>query len=80
MDDDLHSRMDELIAEEHALRERHADGSGLTGEERSRLASIEERLDQTWDLLRQRQARRAAGQDAEGAAERSPGVVEGYLN
>ncbi len=80
MDDDLHRHIRDLMAEEHALRAAHRNGSGgLSDEERARLRSLEEHLDTTWDLLRQRQARRAAGQDPGGAAERRPDVVEGYL-
>jgi Rad3-related DNA helicase len=80
VDEDLHRRVDELVAEEHALRARHADGSGLEPRERQRLEVLEERLDQAWDLLRQREARRAAGLDVDQAAERPTDVVEGYLN
>ncbi len=32
-----------------------------------------------WDLLRQRRAKRNAGQDPETAEQRSAGTVEGYL-
>jgi hypothetical protein len=35
-------------------------------------------LDQCWDLLRQRRARREFGQDPKGAQVRSPEVVERY--
>jgi hypothetical protein len=35
-------------------------------------------LDQCWDLLRQRRARRAAGQDPDAAAVRPADVVEHY--
>jgi hypothetical protein len=35
-------------------------------------------LDQCWDLLRQRRARREFGQDPKGAQVRSPEVVEHY--
>jgi hypothetical protein len=37
-------------------------------------------LDQLWDLLHQRRARRAAGMDPEEASERDERTVEGYLN
>lgn len=80
MDDDLHRRIEASVAEEHRLRSAHADGSGLGDDERSRLRALEEGLDRTWDLLRQRDARRAANQDPGQAQERSSGVVEGYLN
>ena len=81
MDDkDLHQRVDDLVAEEHALRARHGDGTGLEPAERQRLSELEEKLDQTWDLLRRRQAMRASGQDPEKAEARPTEVVEGYLN
>lgn len=79
MDDDLHASIDAMVEEEHALRARHV-GTGLDPQELERLRSLEVRLDQTWDLLRQRQARRNAGQDPATAHERQPGVVEGYLS
>lgn len=80
MDEDLQHRVHELVAEEHALRSRHSDGSGLPPGERQRLELLERRLDQTWDLLRQRQARRAAGQDPALALERPSDVVDNYQN
>lgn len=78
MDDDLHARIESYVAEEHRLRQAHGDGSGLGEDERRRLRELEEGLDRTWDLLRQRDARRAAGQDPGGAVERATSVVEGY--
>lgn len=80
MDDDLHERIEALVAEEHLLRRAHEASSGLGDEQRARLRAVEQGLDRTWDLLRQRQARRAAGQDPLQAAERDIDVVEGYLN
>jgi Protein of unknown function (DUF2630) len=79
VDDDLHSRIEALVAEEHELRRAHASGSGPDEAEMRRLAELEVSLDRTWDLLRQRQARRDAGQDPAAASERSGDVVEGYL-
>jgi hypothetical protein len=78
VDDDVIGRVDDLIAEEHRLRS-HADaGTRLSDEDQARLAQIEVRLDQCWDLLRQRRARRAAGQDPGDASVRDPSVVENY--
>ncbi len=54
------SRIDELVVEEHRLREQ-ADRSGLDPREQRRLAQLEVTLDQCWDLLRQRRARREFG-------------------
>lgn len=80
MDDDLHRRIEALVAEEHDLRAAHTAGSGPDEQEQARLRELEQALDRTWDLLRQRQARRDAGQDPDGAQERGSGVVEGYLS
>jgi hypothetical protein len=77
-DDELRARIHELVEEEHELRERHA-GQGLDDGERERLQHLEVELDQTWDLLRRRQARREAGQDPTSEAERDASTVEGYL-
>ena len=46
---------------------------------RQQLADLEVRLDQVWDLLRQRDARRAAGADPSAAQSRPADEVEGYL-
>jgi hypothetical protein len=79
MDEDLHARIDAMVAEEHALRTAHSEGEGLTERERARMQELEVGLDKAWDLLRQRQARRYAGQDPQEARERSADVVERYL-
>jgi hypothetical protein len=79
MDEDLHRRIESLVEEEHALRKAHAAGAGPDEQELQRLRQLEESLDRAWDLLRQRQARREAGQDPAGARERPADVVEGYL-
>lgn len=78
MDDtELHQRIDDLVAEEHALERAHI-GEALSDSERQRLAELGVQLDRYWDLLRQRDARRRAGQDPDGAQQRPAGVVEGY--
>jgi hypothetical protein len=71
------SHVSELSAEEHDLWQREAKGSA-TDDDRSRLRAIEVELDQCWDLLRQRQARRNAGLDPDDAHARSVDTVEGY--
>ena len=48
-------------------------------DKRARRRRLEEQLDQCWDLLRQRQARREFAQDPDSAHERSAQQVEGYL-
>jgi hypothetical protein len=78
MDDaEIVQRIRELADEEHALEQTHA-GKGLSRDELQRLRDTEVALDQCWDLLRQRRARRNAGQDPDEAAVRPENVVEGY--
>ena len=52
--------------------------TGLSDADRERLSGIEVQLDQCWDLLRQRRARRNAGQDPDEAQVRAADVVEHY--
>jgi hypothetical protein len=77
--DDLEvvARINELTEEEHRLQQAHV-GTPLSGEELTRLRAVEVALDQCWDLLRQRRARRTAGGDPEAAELRSGEVVEHY--
>ncbi len=78
MDDwQIVEQIDRLVAQEHELERSHAD-EGLTDEDRARLQQIEVQLDQCWDLLRQRRARRDAGQDPAEAQVRDAEVVEHY--
>ena len=78
MDDaELVKRIDDLAAEEHQLERSHA-GGGLGPDELARLRGIEVALDQCWDLLRQRRARRNAGLDPDEAESRAAVVVEDY--
>jgi hypothetical protein len=79
MDDkQIMAHIDELIETEHQLRQQLAAGE-LTGpEERERLRSAEVALDQCWDLLRQRRARREFGENPEEAMVRPVSEVEGY--
>lgn len=78
MDDlDIVRRIGELADQEHDLERSHA-GDGLAEAEVERLKEIEVALDQCWDLLRQRRARRTAGQDPDDADARPEDVVEGY--
>ncbi|MCP2169033.1 DUF2630 family protein [Goodfellowiella coeruleoviolacea] len=73
------NRIEQLIHEEHELRERAQRGELDTAEERRRLSNVEASLDQCWDLLRQRRALRVAGQDADRAQPRPKEEVERYL-
>jgi Protein of unknown function (DUF2630) len=66
--------IERLVAEEHKLYNQATLGE----EDRARLAKIKVELDQCWDLLRQRRARREFGQDPKAAHVREPDVVENY--
>lgn len=75
-DRSLLQRITDLVDEENRLRadterpEQHAE----------RIQALEEELDQLWDLLRQRRARREFGDDPDGAKMRDRETVERYLN
>ena len=78
MDDiDIVHRIGELSDEEHALERSHA-GEPLSDEDLERMRALEVALDQCWDLLRQRRARRNAGEDPDAAEARPETVVEHY--
>ena len=70
-------RIGALVEEEHTL-ERQATGEGLDQDQQARLHEVEVQLDQCWDLLRQRRARRAVGLDPDATAARPGDVVEHY--
>jgi uncharacterized protein with PhoU and TrkA domain len=76
-DPQIHGTIEKLVAEEHELWQREAAGEA-SDTDRRRLEEIRLSLEQCWDLLRQRRARRAAGQDPDTAAARPPEVVERY--
>ena len=76
-DSQVHGTIEQLVAEEHELWEREAAGNG-TESDRQRLRELKVSLDQCWDLLRQRRARRDAGLDPDDATARSTEVVEHY--
>jgi uncharacterized protein DUF2630 len=71
-DEDLLRRIRGLLDEEHAMRSAHDVDA-------ARLAQLEETLDQCWDLLRQRRAKREFGQDESLARPRDVETVEDYL-
>jgi uncharacterized protein DUF2630 len=77
-DKDVIDRINQLAGEEHELWERAAR-SEVSESDRERLRALEVTLDQCWDLLHQRRARRRAGLDPDEARVRDPKTVEGYL-
>ncbi|MGY2083129.1 DUF2630 family protein [Blastococcus sp. SYSU DS0539] len=74
-EDDLLKRIHTLVDEEHALR----DSSEHTDETRARMSKLEAELDQCWDLLRQRRAKRQYDEDPDEARARPEQQVESYL-
>jgi hypothetical protein len=80
MDDkEILGRIDELMKTEHELRAKLAAGQLTTDEEHAALGSAEAALDQYWDLLRQRRARREFGEDVDQATVRPVSEVEDYM-
>lgn len=75
-DSELTERIAELVEEEHRLG--NSEHGPHDPEVEQRMRELEIALDQAWDLLRQRRARRHAGEDPDAAMERPGGTVEGY--
>ena len=75
-DQSILDRITALVDEEHKLRET----SPAPEANADRLKNVAEQLDQCWDLLRQRRAKREFGADPETAAPRDIGTVENYTN
>jgi hypothetical protein len=81
-DQSILSRIEALVREEHSLQHSEA-GDAVRDDalavERERLERVSVELDRCWDLLRQRRARRAAGDDPDDATARDAETVEKYL-
>jgi hypothetical protein len=78
-DQEIIDRINQLAGEEHRLFERESKGEASEGD-RERLKRLEVTLDQCWDLLHQRRARRSAGMDPDQAQVRDEKTVEGYVD
>ena len=77
-DQEVIERINQLAGEEHELFEKESRGEA-SEEDQERLRRLEISLDQCWDLLHQRRARRAAGSDPDEAHVRDEKTVEGYV-
>jgi len=66
--------INELVKEEEGLYGKKA----LTEDDRGRLQELKVALDQCWDLLRQRRARREFGENPDLAKVRPAKIVENY--
>jgi hypothetical protein len=81
-DQSITARIEQLVSEEHQLRNREQidthDADSLE-KDKERLRSVEVELDRCWDLLRQRRALREFGSDPDQAQVRDSDTVERYL-
>ena len=78
MDDkNVIQHIERLAREEHDLFEAESHGK-FTDADRERLRQLQTLLDQCWDLLRKRRAKREFGQDSDEARLRSEKVIKGY--
>jgi uncharacterized protein DUF2630 len=77
-DTTIYRQIKDLEREERDLRRRLSAGDITREEENVRLAEIERALDQCWDLLRQRDARREFAENPDDAEVRPERVVESY--
>ncbi len=77
-DETIFERIERLSNEEQQLEESH-HGQPLAPTQLARLKDVEIELDQCYDLLRQRRARRTAGLNPNEATVRPSDVVENYL-
>jgi hypothetical protein len=73
------SQITALVDQEHQLRSKVQNGTVSTSQEHAELEALEGALDQCWDLLRQRRAKREFGQDVDEAHARPVEQVEKYL-
>ena len=78
VDGEIFGRINALSDEEEQLWQHAGDGHGLTAEEHERLETIKVELDRCYDLLHQREARRAVGLDPTEAEARPADIVEHY--
>ena len=78
VDGDIFQRINALASEEERLYSEASQGNGLSTDASGRLKQIQVELDRCYDLLHQREARRAAGLDPRDAQARPEEIVEGY--
>ena len=76
-DSELFHSIEKLVNEEHELM-KQAEGGQLDDTQHARMREVEVRLDQCWDLLRQRRARKEFGLNPDEAKVRDPETVEHY--
>jgi hypothetical protein len=78
-DHDVLARIQALMEEEKQLRHGQAESAHpLRDDEHDRLQTLEEQLDQCWDLLRRRRAREEFGQNPDEIKPQPVETVERY--
>src|SRR5262245_47549617 len=77
-DQEILSRIGRMVDEEHALLRQSGEQHGLNDDQEARLQGLEIELDQCWDLLQQRRARREFGLNPDDAKARDASTVERY--
>lgn len=70
--------INQLVEEEHGLLDETGKGQ-LDPARHQRLQAVQVTLDQCWDLLRQRRARREFDENPDKARVRDAKTVEGYV-
>jgi hypothetical protein len=73
-DESVLGKIRQLVHEEQAIY----GNSDVNDHDQTRLQKIQVELDQCWDLLRQRRAKREFGKDPDDAHVRPASVVEKY--
>ena len=69
------AHINELVEEEKRLK----NDPSPAADAHARIRHLEEQLDQCWDLLRQRRAKREFGDDPDSAKVRDVDTVERYI-
>lgn len=77
-DGDVESQIERFETERESLEKDESAGMESEHRHANRLEEIRVELDRLWDLKRQRQALRDAGEPADRASERDADTVEGY--
>ena len=72
---DIVKRINTLVGEYRNLERQHG-GLGLTAEQRKTLVELQAEIDHSWEQLRQRRARRHAGEGARGVFGRPAPALE----
>ena len=74
-DNTILAHINELVEEEKRLK----NDPSPAADAHARIRHLEEQLDQCWDLLRQRRAKREFGDDPDSAKVRDVDTVERYI-